>query len=234
MKQFTIRSLSLVLSTFAVVPLAAQASTFSAVRTQNYGYAIAGGTTTLRADAMIDDLANGVALRIDVSNIATVRLFGSTREAAAILTSVSGSHGLFGFSPATGPIFFTNSGGSYTVRLGGYTVATDAQNTSPIGAIGTVTANVFPGNGVGMDVWLIAFNVRVQGNVTGRANYDLNPQVTVPDFAIDLDGPTALEPPSRRSAPPWATRPRWSTPTRSATSGCTSPPTASRARSPSP
>lgn len=180
----TIRSLFLV--TMAL-PLAAQGpTTFTAVRTQNYGVNQAGGSTTLRASATVDASLGGATLDVGLSNVASVRLFGFTREAAAMVGAMNARHTIVGFSQ-NGPLFLNTSTGSYVVRLGGFTVL--SASSFALGVSGNLTADVFPGNGVSRDVSLLGFNVRVLGQVGARAQYTLTPTLNFANFAIDIDGP---------------------------------------------
>lgn len=188
MNLFSIRSLSLPLFTLAIAPLAAQGpQTFSAVRTQNYGVQLAGGSTTMRADATVSAGFTGGTLGVDLSNVANVRLFGFTREAVAIVASLDASHTLIGFSPQTGPIFLNSSVGSYAVRIGGFTVLPASSLSISVG--GNLVGNVFPSQGVDYNVSILGFGVRVQGNATGRAEYTLTPTVNFANFGVDLNGP---------------------------------------------
>lgn len=188
----TIRPLSLALAAFAIAPLTAQGGTrnFSATRTSNYGISLAGGSTTLRANAAVttpSTLFGTTSLAAGLSNTANVRLFGQTREAAAMVADFRSSHTPVGIT--TGGIVFQNTAtGSFAVRLAGMTVvsATSTSNTQS----NNLAADVFPSTGVGYSVSLLGMSVGVTGNVTARAAYTLTPTISFANgLVVDLNGP---------------------------------------------
>lgn len=188
MNLFKLPSLLPIAALFAAQLAAQNVVDFSAVRTQNYGVPLAGGSTTLRASARVTtptSLLGTTSLNAALSNVASVRLFGNTREAAAMVASLTANRTFSGLT-TNGPIYSNATAGSFAVRLGGYTVYSSssfngAQTGSPV-------ANVFQGSGVGYSVSLLGLEVGLNANASARATYSLVPAVSFANMTIDVDG----------------------------------------------
>lgn len=180
------------LSLLLLAPLAAQDTrNFAATRTTNYGLPMAGGSTVLTATASVtmpQFLFGTTDYRAAVSNRATVRLFGATAEGAAVFADYAASQ-----TPTFQGgrlVFQRSSTASFRVRIAGMTVLSSASTTQ--GQSGNIADDVFLGDGVGTTVGLPFMNVRVLGNVTARATYDLAPAIDLGAFAVDLQGPARV------------------------------------------
>lgn len=177
------------LAAAVAAPVAAQS--FGASQTKTYGNWHAGGTTTARANATValpspTDLLAPTSVRASASNVASVRLFGLTREAAAMTTSVRVDHEVVGLS-SSGLEFRNTSTGSFAVRLGGRTVLSDARTNVQL--TNNLAANVFVSDVPTHTVSLLGFGVTVRGGATGRARYTLTPQINLATLSVALSGP---------------------------------------------
>lgn len=178
------------LAAAVAAPVAAQS--FGAVHTKNYGNSLAGGSTTMRATANValpspTNLLAPTSVQASASNVASVRLFGASREAAAMTTSVRVDHEFAGF--ANGRMQFSStSAGRFAVRLAGVTVLSDARTNTTLS--NNLAADVFVSDVPTYTASLLGFGVTVSGGATGRARYTLTPSVRlVNGMSVALDGP---------------------------------------------
>ena len=176
----------------AAVAAPADAQSFGAVQTRNYGNWFAGGTTTARANATVtlpsaNDFLAPTSLQATASNVASARLFGMSREAAAMTASIRVDHVFTGFS--NGGLQFSNaSAGSFAVRLGGATVLSDARTNTTLS--NNLAADVFVSDVPTYTASLLGFGVTVRGGATGRARYTLTPQFSFANgMSVALNGP---------------------------------------------
>lgn len=180
------------LALFAALAAApAVAQSFAATQSKNYGNWYAGGSTTARATANLTlpsatDLLAPTRIEVAGSNVASVRLFGMSREAAAMTASARVDHVFAGFF--NGGLQFSNtSAGSFAVRLGGRTVLSDARTNVQLS--NNLAADVFVSDVPSYSVSMLGIGVTVRGGATGRARYTLTPQVSLANLSVALNGP---------------------------------------------
>jgi hypothetical protein len=178
------------LAAAVAAPVAAQS--FGTVDTKTYGNWLAGGSTTMRANANVTlpsptNLLAPTSVQASASNVASVRLFGTSREAAAMTTSVRVDHEFAGL--ANGRLQFRNtSAGSFAVRLAGATVLSDARTNTTLS--NNLAADVFVSDVPTHTVSLLGYGVTVRGGATGRARYTLTPSFSFANgMSVALDGP---------------------------------------------
>lgn len=177
-----------------------QTTTFAAARTTNYGVPLAGGSVRLAGNGSVtlpSLLFGTTTYRANASHIGTVRLFGVSAEAAAIVASYSASQTptLQNFRLS----FQRTSSAAFAVRLAGMTVLSSTSTTA--GQSGNIADDVFLGDGVGYTVGLPFMNVQVRGNVTARAIYNLVPTISFTSgLGVDLVGPARVRAVGRANA----------------------------------
>ncbi len=195
MNRFTNPSLilgSILCALLGTAPLAAQTRSFAATDTESYGTTLAGGSTTLRASGSVTvpdlrDITAPTTLVVNASNRASVRLFGLTREAASMSAGLRADHAFSGF--ANGGLQFTNtSSGTFTVRIGGYTVLSDSRTNTTLS--NDLAADVFVADVPTYSVSLLGCGITVRGGAVARARYALSPQVNFGStLSASLNGP---------------------------------------------
>lgn len=175
---------------FATLSIAAQS--YGVTENKAYGNWYAGGSTSVRANVGIAlpparDPFAPTTITASSSNVARVRLFGREREAASMSSSLLAEHRVIGFD-LRGPVFENTSAGTFTVRIGGRTMLSDARTNTSLS--NSLAADVFLQDVPTLEVSLLGLGVMVRGGVTARATYDFTPEISFNGgLQLRLNGP---------------------------------------------
>ncbi|MCC6782825.1 MAG: hypothetical protein IT457_08265 [Planctomycetes bacterium] len=172
MNTATIRPFALALSTVLALAGSGRSQDRSATFALSYGTSEFGGSVTMNAFARRTSLdsVGSYESAIGASDIRRVRVFGQSKESAAIVAGYTVRQvksALLG-----GNVSQTRSG-SFVVRIAGITVQQVTAATSSTWSEVFAPGNVFAGSGVSQSVGVGPFAMSVRANVSAGARFDL-------------------------------------------------------------
>jgi hypothetical protein len=184
MNTATIRPFALALSTVLALAGSGSSQDRSATFALSYGTSEFGGSVTMNAFARRTslDVFGSHESAIGASDIRRVRVFGQSKESAAIVAGYTVRQ--VKSAMIGGDVSQTRSG-SFVVRVAGITVQQVTAATTSTWSEVFAPGNVFAGSGVSQSVGVGPFSLNVRANVSAGARFALTRTTVLDPGSID-------------------------------------------------